>query len=79
MSHSPEPWRVVPSPCSIPSDNMVNIVDATGVDVVGDIACVEENRAPYTCPEDADRIVACVNFCAGLTNEFLLKRREGEE
>ena len=56
--HSPEPWKY-----STDMDGRVNIF-------------VDDGRVVTLChahlrPEDARRIVACVNACDGLTTEFL--------
>lgn len=62
MSHSPEPWKVEPSD---EHDGRYEIDHGCDGSVPG---CDGLFR------EDAARIVACVNFCAGIPTEVLLRR-----
>lgn len=63
MTHSPEPWKLE----TPPSDKWVQIVDANGK-VVDDDLC---RPAKPLLMEDFERIVACVNACAGIPTEDL--------
>lgn len=68
--HSPEPWETRPDPdLSRASDVFSQDVGYPGQGAVNEVATgVDE--------EDARRIVACVNFCAGSTTEDL---EQGED
>ena len=58
MRHSPEPWRVKRGGQTIyPADVWIEKDDDHQI---------AEMSASYDCGADADRIVACVNGCAGL-------------
>lgn len=60
--HSPEPWYAITQ-----EDESVIVRHADGNTVLSD---------PYTySAEDAQRIVACVNFCAGFSTDFLEKNQ----
>jgi len=61
MSHSPEPWRVEPSG---PRDEP-HIIDAD------DGVVCEAMDDPPLGPNNLDRIVACVNACAGIPTEVV--------
>ena len=65
QKHSPEPWKVEPEP----KDYRVTI-ESQGVVVLD---CLGHNDKE-TDVANAARIVACVNFCAGLTNEQLVDK-----
>lgn len=58
MTHSPEPWR---------KGEYDDIVDRDGVSIIfgynGDLA--------FRTEEDCDRVLACVNACAGIPTENL--------
>lgn len=55
--HTPEPWAV--------KGAAIRTADGIGIDV---IATMQVSNQPFW-DEDARRIVACVNACAGMTNE----------
>lgn len=65
MTHSPEPWKLE----TPPSDKWVQIVDANGKVVDDDLP----RPAKPLLMEDFERIVACVNACAGIPTEDLSK------
>jgi len=58
MKHTKEPWEVAEDKCY-----MQQIVNSTGLCIA---KLIEE--------EDAERIVACVNACKGITTEALEAR-----
>lgn len=60
MTHAPEPWR---------KDELGNIVNADFM--------IYSNRWPCTMyrKEDVDRLIACVNACAGIPTEDLAQIR----
>ena len=57
--HTPEPWAV--------KGATIRTADGIGIDV---IATMQVSNQPFW-DEDARRIVACVNACAGCATEFL--------
>lgn len=62
MTHSPEPWKVR----TLQGD--VGIDDADGLGILG---CNSLDLPYVQDPEDARRIVACVNFCRDIPTEDL--------
>lgn len=70
--HSPEPWLLQRS---------VNLHDGQHriIHEIGDtsyVTCIDLENCSQ---EDAERIVACVNFCNGLSNDTLTRFGEGKE
>ncbi len=75
--HSPEPWRVERRGTE---DWFYAILDATGKEVIR-VAGTTPGDNPGTLDitqADAERIVACVNACAGKSLDELKARRAGQ-
>lgn len=71
MSHAPEPWKYKAMAGGI-EPNIGYIVDADGRYVLGACQCEgEEVYEVYSDDPDWQRIVACVNACAGIPNSVL--------
>lgn len=90
--HSPEPWNranarntdEVVAPV-FDGDYAERIIDANGRDVIS-IAISQPTGMGHEgdcnlvlSKEDAERIIACVNFCNGLSNDTLTRFGEGKE
>lgn len=70
MNHTPEPWRASKVNQTIVADLRPEDAGAGGhadVDYYGGYLIAESIRKTA----DRDRIVACVNACKGIPNEFL--------
>jgi len=67
--HAPEPWQVGEE-----HESMAQLWDAN-CKLIGNISNHFSIRLPEDSPSDGDddvnRIVACVNFCRGITNDQL--------
>lgn len=68
--HSPEPWTIGPCNCD---SRETTINDSNGDPVIEDCPCHEEDMPPMVSTGDMERIVACVNFCRGYSNEQILE------
>lgn len=65
MSHTPEPWGV-------PADGQLLLADVDGNIIITGGANEAYGLVAYASSvEDARRIVACVNACAGITTESM--------
>jgi hypothetical protein len=72
VNHSPEPWRYELREHSGSLGEYDIVVDASGAEIV-EVGNPnhEDGSYPDMRPQDAERIVACVNFCRHLATEFL--------
>ena len=74
MTHSPEPWKT-----EFWCDGPIQIVDAKQVPVCGYVSSFDGRETPiYSSNENLERIAACVNACARLTNDMLQKVADGK-
>ena len=72
MTHSPEPWKHERRKHDGTYDDYETIVDADGHEVVGvGNPNIEDGSYPDMRPNDARRIVACVNACKDWPTERL--------
>ena len=72
MNHSPEPWRATILPDKVGCDK---ITDNSGHEVWSN-----DGWEPTSLePDDLQRIVACVNFCAGIPTEDLEKQQYNDD
>ena len=75
MTHSPEPWTVqqleVPDDCT----PLATIYDPN-CEIIQHILTAECGWFHALSPADATRIVACVNFCRGISHEELTRYGE---
>lgn len=66
--HSPEPWKVIPYSGPAPNFRLFGITSADGKTLYAGVSgqTVEQAIA------NLERIVACVNFCRGISTEDLI-------
>jgi hypothetical protein len=75
VKHTPEPWLVDPDEPTIHAiDRRVLIADCR----VTQVAATRPPREPGVDDANADRIVACVNACAGIADPADLRRQRDE-
>lgn len=76
MTHLPEPWKYMneyEDPADLEKSKGDQIIfDANEEMVMGACSCCDAVNAR---PVDMIRIVLCVNYCAGLSNEELQRGR----
>ena len=75
MKHTPEPWLVDPDEPTIHAiDRRVLIADCR----VTQVAATRPPREPGVDDANADRIVACVNACAGIADPAALRKQRDD-
>ncbi len=78
MEHTKEPWRIVCHTCETPAD-IEDGDDYTITGADGTAIAFEPTRRDPNCGAYARRIVACVNACAGISDEELEIVADGDE
>ena len=76
MTHSPEPWKVNESVPGDP-DGLAEILDNDGHELIHGYIATQYGETfgmGVMQTTNVRRIVACVNFCQGMSMEYLLER-----